>query len=224
MKPKAVKKPKLGRPPRTQKQLALKVKNLQDRMRHLKNNPYPKFIDKKPDYYFSFSGFYILNKWRYYNGISRIQLEILIVFSYYEYMFRPDLEHWNLFARVHKEAVEELINTGYLTYVQVPGRTKFRKRRGIALTKKGKDVELDYEKYYEQVITELMTRTNAALPNNKQRFEDGQYFRKIRISRWHRRQEQGGGKIIGKKLKDRFRDPEPIKETGDGETEHREGE
>jgi predicted transcriptional regulator len=223
MSPKGPKKPKMGRPPRTRQQLEDQVKYLRDKLRHLRNNPYPRLIDKKPDYHFSFTGFYIINKYRYYNGLTRVQLEILIVFSYYEYLFRPDMKHWNLSGRVHKEALEGLLKDGYLVQVEVPGKTRCRKRKALTLTKKGKDVEADYEKYYEQVITELMTRTNAALPNNKQRFEDGAYFRKIRISRWHRRQEQGGGRIIGRRLRDRFRDPEQIKEKVDGETEHREG-
>lgn len=194
---KKVIKPKVGRPGRTRDSANILIHNLRDKIRWMENNEYPTFYNKKPDYYFAFSGYLIINKFIQYNNINRLSLEILIVLSYYKYLFRADLKHWGLYLTKYVFALNVLIEQKYVTYIEVPGKGRGLVKKALTLTQLGKDIETSFEKYYEQVITELITKKNAEKPNTFSRFKDGQPFTKNRRRRrgrdlkFHKKKDDG---------------------------------
>jgi len=148
------------------------------------------FINKKPDYFFSFAGHLILRRFQRLNGLTLTGLELLVVISYVEVFLT---EHKNLFKRNWfnlEKVLKILIDQHYVVLVKIPGKTKSAFRNGYVLTQKGKDLEADYERFYDEKIEELKKGKLTRFT-----FEDGAYFRKVYITRYQRRIDQGGGKL-----------------------------
>jgi hypothetical protein len=185
-----------GRPKQavTDNEKDLLIGKLRREIANLKRNPVSSFIKKKPDYHYSLSGFYIVRKWIYYNGLTAHQLEVLVVISHYEYFLKKDLLLWNLDHGIFNKAFEGLLELGYIIPVSVPGQ-RYKTRKGWALTQKGRDVEKDYEKFYDEKMHDLINKTAGEKSNTKSRFEDGQYFRRVHKKKGERRAEQGGGML-----------------------------
>jgi hypothetical protein len=150
------------------------------------------FIDKKPDYYFSFSGLLIFRRFYILNGLRPIEVELLVIISYVHVFLKEDLKLYNRnYLRVRPlEILEGLVQQGYVLKTTVPGKSKSRMRMAWVLTQRGKDIEADYERFYDKKMEELkagkLTRFN---------FEDGAYFRKVYLTRHQRRILQGGGML-----------------------------
>lgn len=192
------------------------IEKLRREILNLKRNPAACFIEKKPDYHYSLSGFYIVRRWIYYNGLTGHQLEVLVVVSHYQYFLTRDLVLWNFQSYVYHKALGDLITLGYIIKVDIPGK-RFKKKKGWALTQKGRDVEQDYEKFYDEKMEDLLNQTAGTKKNTKQRFDDGQYFRRVRIAKNEKRAAQGGGMLPSRILKiDEYRDAYPQNE----QTEH----
>lgn len=170
------------------------IEKLKREILNLKRRPESTFIERKPDYHYSLSGFYIVRKWIYYNGLTAHQLEVLVIFSFYEYFLTKDLIPWNLKHTLYIKAIDGLKQLGYIIEVDVPGK-RYRTRKGYALTQKGKDVERDYEKFYDEKMADLINKTPGDKPNSKLRFDDGQYFRRKLVTKREKREAQGGGML-----------------------------
>jgi len=150
------------------------------------------FVDKKPDYYYSFSGHLLFRRFYALNGITALEAEVLIIISYVGVFLR---QHFKLYNRNYLrkpvvEILEELEKGGYVLKTKVPGKIKMRPRNAWVLTQRGKDLEADYEKYYDKKMAEL--KAGKLTPFN---FEDGAYFRKVYLTRHQRRLLQGGGML-----------------------------
>ncbi len=150
------------------------------------------FIDKKPDYFYSFSGFLIFRKWYIQNGLTSSQAELLIIISYVDVFL---YDHFKLYTRNQtrigvKIILENLIAQRYVVNIKVGGKSKSRLRNGWVLTQRGKDLEADYEKFYDTKMAEL--KKGAIFTFN---MEQGMYFRKVRLTGSDRRILQGGGKL-----------------------------
>lgn len=165
------------------------------------------FIDKKPDYHFSFSGHLIFRRWYLTNGLTALQAEFLVIISYTDVFYIRDLL---LFRRAWIQNIQnnitKLIELGYIIGVKIPGTWR-KSRFGYVLTQRGKDFETDYEKFYDKKMEE--GRAGRFTPFN---FSDGAYFRKIHISKYHRRKEQGGGMLPYPKKSDIWRDQHTVNE------------
>jgi len=166
------------------------------------------FIDKKPDYFYSFSSGLIFRRWYCLNGLVAKEAEFLILLSYIGVFFNNT---YKLFARNYIDKrptiMPALEKKGYV--VKVPfNTTGYKRKYGWVLTQKGKDFEADYEKYYDQKMEER--KTGKFTPFN---FEDGAYFRRVYVTRHDRRIEQGGGILKpGHSISGRtFRDPSELK-------------
>lgn len=165
------------------------------------------FIDKKPDYYFSFSGHLIFRRWYLTNGLTPMQAEFLVIISYTEVFYIRDIL---LFRRSWVKQIAlnitKLLELGYIIKVKIPGTWR-RSRFGYVLTQRGKDFETDYEKFYDKKMEEA--RAGRFTPFN---FSDGAYFRKVHINRHQRRKEQGGGMLPHPKRSDVWKDQENVNE------------
>jgi DNA-binding PadR family transcriptional regulator len=111
------------------------------------------------------------------------------------------------------KAIAELEKLGYIVPVEVPGQ-RHKKKKGWALTQKGRDVEKDYEKFYDEKMADLKNQTAGDKPNSRVRFEDGQYFRRVRKRKGERRAAQGGGMLprttpLAERYKDAYPDAKP---------------
>lgn len=187
----------------------LLIEKLRREILNLKRNPAACFTEKKPDYYYSLSGFYIVRKYTYFNGLTFRQLELLVVISHYKYFLSRDIIAWNFKSPSYDRVAIELERLGYIIKVEVPGQ-RYKVKKGWALTQKGRDVEKDYEKFYDEKISDLKNQTAGNKPNSKHRFEDGQYFRRVRIPKRDRREAQGGGELPKRSKKDKlFKDAYP---------------
>lgn len=166
------------------------------------------FIDKKPEYFYSFSGGLFFKRWYTLNGITGIEAQFLVLLSYTDAFFRST---YKLFARNYIDKMPKIMpkleEKGYVIKVPLPTKSAYRKRHGWVLTQKGKDFEADYEKYYDKKMEER--KTGAFTPFT---FEDGAYFRRVYVTRHQRRIEQGGGMLpkTGDKQARTFRE-QPIK-------------
>ena len=102
------------------------------------------FIDKPPEYFFSFSGLMIFRRFYRNHGLTALQMEVIVIISYCGIMLYEDhkLFRRNFVARFFDNIVA-LEGMGYITQVMVPGKSRSSKRKGHALTKKGKDLEAD---------------------------------------------------------------------------------
>lgn len=152
------------------------VRRLQVQLK--KANDYiSRLIDKKPEYYYSFSALPLLRKWRILNGLNPLHLDTLIILSYYDYFFISDHKYWNMHHTWHniKYAISDLIKMGYVQVVKVPGKGN-KKRHAYVLTKKGRDMEGDYEKYYDEKFEELKNKKLGEFNI----FDDDKYFRRIK--------------------------------------------
>lgn len=151
------------------------------------------FIDKKPDYFFSFSGFLIFRKWYLQNGLMSSQAEMLIILSYMDIFL---YSHFKLYTRNHtrgigvKIVLQSLIDQKYVTKIKVSGKSKSRLRSGWVLTQRGKDLESDYERFYDNKMAELKKRAMFTF-----NMESGMYFRKVRLNNSERRLLQGVSKL-----------------------------
>jgi predicted transcriptional regulator len=185
------------------------IAKLRREIANLKRNPVSSFIERKPDYHYSLSGFYIVRKWCFFNGLTYHQLEIMVIFSFYQYFVIRDMTLWNLNFKVYQNALRDLVALGYIIKVDIPGQ-RHKIRKGWALTQKGKDVEKDYEKFYDEKMSDFKNRTAGDKPNSKMRFQDGQYFRRERKLKKERREAQGGGELPKSiKFLDRYKDSYP---------------
>lgn len=183
-----------GRPRTTFEEQNVLIKKLRDRIDRLEKRLENVKIHKTPEYFFSFTGYYIIQKWIYFNGLSKRHAEILVILSYYEVFTRTDCKQWIMLNHHYKKAMNELIEMGYVVKIEVPTKARVQKA-AYALTQKGKDFEADYEKYYNERIEELINKGYTDIPNNRLRFRDGQYFRREKITRYERRAAQGGGML-----------------------------
>lgn len=150
------------------------------------------FIDKKPDYFYSFSGFLIFRKWYVQNGLMPAQAELLIIISYVDVFL---YSHFKLYTRNHtrtgvKIVLQSLIDQKYVASIKVSGKSTSKLRNGWVLTQRGKDLESDYERFYDAKMAEL--KKGAIFTFN---MESGMYFRKVRLNSSERRLLQGGGKL-----------------------------
>jgi hypothetical protein len=164
------------------------------------------FIDKKPDYFFSFSGHALFRQFYLRNGLTAAQAELLIIISYKGVFLRGDFRFYNrdYFKLSVIKLIETLIEQRYVMNIMVPGKAH-KKRNGYVLTQKGKDLEADYEQYYDKKMDEL--RSGRITPAN---FQDGAYFRKVFVSRYERRIEQGGGMLIRGGIMTGWKESPPI--------------
>lgn len=149
------------------------------------------FINKKPDYFFSFSGLLIFRRWFRLNGLSPVMAELLVTISYIDVFFKSDatIFKWQRQKEI-AFAFTKLRELGYITNIEIPGKSRSKVRKGWVLTQKGKDFESDYEKYYDSKMEEITA--GKLTPFN---FRDGAYFRRVYVSRRDRRIEQGGGML-----------------------------
>lgn len=164
-------------------------------------------LQKKPDYYYSFSSLLIFRKWYIMNGLSMLQAEMLIVLSYYEYFPNNRLGYFGKNLANLKSAINRLMEMGYVIRVQTPSlNNHFRK--GYALTKKGKDLEADYEKHFEGRFAEFAGKKYGK--SFHEPFDRSDYFRRERVPKAERRFAQGGG-VLQKKapLNQLFREIHP---------------
>ena len=150
------------------------------------------FIDKKPDYFFSFSGFLLFRQWYVQNGLTALQAEMLIIMSYVDvFLYR----HFKLYTRNYtrgsgvKIVLQDLIDQRYVVAIKVNGKSR-NLRNGWVLTQRGKDMEADYERFYDAKMEEL--KKGAIFTFN---MESGMYYRKVRLTRSERRMLQGGGRL-----------------------------
>lgn len=180
--PGVLKKP-FGRPRRSLEQqvafLTAKRKELEKEIRQYRTSVIPfyqdvydRFFQKKPDYYWSFCGSYIFKKWQLLNGLNPVHAELLVILSYYKYFLRRDHYYWNITWKVQR-ALDDLIQMGYVQKVKIPGRSH-SKRDAFVLTVKGRDMEADYEKFYETKFEEFRLKKNG----RRVVFDDGDYFRR----------------------------------------------
>lgn len=148
------------------------------------------YIDKKPDYFFSFTGHLIFRRFYRLNGLTALQAEIIVLLTYTQTFTFPD---YKLFQRNRlsiDKIIHQLVDLRYVIKIEAPGKSKVRMRKVWVLTQKGKDIAADYEKYYDKKMDEL--RAGRLTPF---RFEDGAYFRRVYITRRERRAAQGGGML-----------------------------
>lgn len=150
------------------------------------------FIDKKPDYFYSFSGFLIFRRWYIMNGLTAAQAEVLIIMSYVDVFLTT---HFKLYTRNHtrvpvKDVLAILIEQKYVIKIQVQGKNKLCLRKGWVLTQRGKDFEADYERFYDAKIADI--KIGKIFSFN---LEEGMYFRKVYLTPRERRLFQGGGKL-----------------------------
>jgi|GEM_PF-4805856 len=151
------------------------------------------FIDKKPDYFFSFSGFLIFRQWYVQNGLTALQAELLIIISYIDVFL---YSHFKLYTRNYtrgsgvKIVLQSLIDQQYVVPIKVSGKSTSKLRNGWVLTQRGKDLEADYERFYDTKMEEL--KKGAIFTFN---MENGMYFRKVRLTNAERRILQGGGRL-----------------------------
>jgi hypothetical protein len=78
---------------------------------------------------------------------------------------------------------------GYVIRVTNPGKNNLGKSKPYVLTQKGKDLEADYEKFYDKKIADLNNKTFSEPIGADQT----DYFRRAKISKPDRREAQGGG-------------------------------
>lgn len=150
------------------------------------------FIDKKPDYFFSFSGHLIFRRFYALNGLTAMQVELLVIISYTKVFLTANFKIYNrnYLRRPIVKTLDSLIKQGYITKVQVPGKNRLALRNGYILTQRGKDLEADYERFYDEKIAELKSGKLTRFS-----FEDGAYFRRVYLTRHDRRILQGGGML-----------------------------
>lgn len=165
------------------------------------------FIDKKPDYFFSFSGFLLFRRWHLLNGISAPEAELLIIMSYVDVFL---LRHFKLYTRNHtrvpvRDLVDLLTKQGYIVKIKIPGRSPSSFRTGWVLTQRGKDLEGDYERFYDLQMSVIKKGVLYGF-----NFEDGAYFRKVYISNREKKKNGGDQPKRGNGLSN-FIEPEQVK-------------
>jgi hypothetical protein len=169
-----------------------------------KNSEYI-YIDKKPDYFFSVSGFSLFRRYYLSNGITSSQMEIMLMVSYVGTFFR---NHAVIFKHTKiglSAGLEDLIIMRYVTRVRLPAKNTFKTRLGFILTQRGKDLMTDYEKYYDKKMLEIRNKNVTQLT-----FEDGCYFRRTKIGLHIRRKEQGGGIVKRGTFNSRYSDNDEV--------------
>lgn len=166
------------------------------------------FIDKKPDYYYSFSGSFIFRKWYLHNGLTGSHAELIVLLSYID-IFLTD--HFKLYTRSQtripiKYAMQHLVDQRYVIKIKVQGKSRSSLRNGWVLTQRGKDLEADYERFYDNEMKAI--KKGEVYTFN---FEDGVYYRKVKLSAFNRRILQGGGKLpVGESYTKKFVEPEVL--------------
>lgn len=164
------------------------------------------FVEKKPDYYYSFSGFLIFRQWYINNGLHASQAELLIIISYIDVFLTS---HFKLYTRnltrvTVRNVLITLVEQHYVVKIKVHGKSKSSLRDGWVLTQRGKDLEADYERFYDEQTSAIKKGTLFSF-----NFEDGLYFRKKRLTRSEKVLLQNGGKLPGYNRK-LFIEPEDL--------------
>lgn len=165
------------------------------------------FIDKKPDYFYSWSGLLIFRRFYRLHGFEPLLMEFIIVMSYQEVFLRADFKLYrrNWIDIWHQ--IDTLIKRGYVQKIKVPGKSKIKMRIGYTLTQRGRDLEKDYERFYNEKIEEARNGKFTRFG-----FEDGAYFRRRMIFRHERRLAQGGGRMKRAKLTEMWQNIVPVGE------------
>ena len=163
-------------------------------------------VDTKPDYFFSFSGHLLFRRYYSLNGLTAMQVEFIIVIGVVGVFTK---KNYALFRRNHlshapDKYVDQLEKMHYVTKISL--RVNGGRRIGWVLTQRGKDVEADYKKYYDQKMDEI--RAGVLTPFI---FEDGAHFRKIFVEKKERRAQQGGGTLRHKNAPPIFIDHPELK-------------
>ena len=127
-------------------------------------------IDKKPDYYYSFSGNLIFSSFCSKTGMSARMIHFIMVIGYCEVF---TFNHAIIMGYTHlADRMAILVECGYVVKVKVPGKG-IRLRYGWVLTQRGKEIESDYEQYYNKVMQEIRDKKFPPY-----RFSDGFYYKK----------------------------------------------
>lgn len=127
------------------------------------------FIDKKPDYFYSFSGSAIFNAFCNRLGLEHRLVEYVIIIGY---MGTLTAFNYNIFGYRVDHHLDSLIKSGHLLKIKVPGRNKKIKRNGWVLSQKGKDIESAYQLFYDKTMVKI--REGKFEPYD---FADGVYYK-----------------------------------------------
>lgn len=138
-------------------------------------NPYR----KKPDYYYCFMGELIFKEWKIRNGLTSLYAKILIITTYYTFFKLKNYKYWLMDLKQFKQAIADLVKMGYIVQTSVPGDANRKPCRAWMLTKKGKDLEADFEKYYDMRFKEIQQGRFGIFID----FKDGAPFRRIKNKR-----------------------------------------
>lgn len=106
--------------------------------------------DRKPDYYWSFSGCYIFRRWYLMNGLKAAHAEVLVLLSYYEYIRLDELCNFGITKNIGKPALRDLLEMKFVSQIMVQGKRKGKTVTAYILTQKGKDFEKDYERFWDE--------------------------------------------------------------------------
>lgn len=155
-------------------------------------NPYR----KKPDYYYTFIGEMIFREFMRRNGFTNVHAKIIVILSYYTGFMSKDVKYWLIDLKHFKKCIEELIAMGYVVQGMMPTKkSRSRPTRTWYLTKKGKDIEKDFEKYYDDRFTSIQEGRFGIF----QDFKDGKPFRRVRLPKSERpygeQKKSDGGRI-----------------------------
>lgn len=148
------------------------------------------FIDKKPDYIYSFSGTLIFRRYCAMQGLDPMDAQALVIMSYFKAVTLKDFKLFAYQRKAFNYAMEKLTQQRYIVKVKIPSLVRGRTKTAFSLTQRGKDFENDYEKFYDDTLNKLINSRVETF-----NIQDGKYFRKKRKSRKERRAEQGGGSL-----------------------------
>lgn len=137
-------------------------------------NPYK----KKPDYYHCFIGEMIFKEWKVKNGFASMHAKILVIATYYDYFKLKDYKYWLLDLKLFKRAISELVRMGYMIETKAPAPGNRKPYRAWLLTKKGKDVEADFERYYDMRFKEIQQGKFGIFIDFKER----QPYQRVKLS------------------------------------------
>lgn len=148
------------------------------------------FVDEKPDYFLSMSGFSLFRRYYRTYGLNGSQMEILMMVSYVETFFYNDYQIFKHSMLGVEKRIAELVEMRYIVRVSFPskGILHGNRKKGYVLTQRGKDLIADYKKYYDEKMDEIRNKRVGQLT-----FEDGAYFKRTKMTKYLRRKLQGGG-------------------------------
>lgn len=133
--------------------------------------------NKKPEYYHAFLGQFLYDTWRINCGLTKLHSKLIIIMSYYNHFKMNDCKYWSILTRRFKIGVGELVEMGYVVEIRVPSpKNPARQVISYALTKMGKDLSKDFERYYDIKFVEFKNQKLS----DRYRFNDGAYFRRVK--------------------------------------------